>query len=349
MKILMIGGTGIISLDIAELSVRLGHEVFLFNRGTHLAPEGTHSLHGDISRAGVLREKTQGLSFDVVADFISFTPDQLVRKLEALRGRYEQYIFLSSCGVYDRGYGSIGAGLSAISSSGGLISEQRTPTANFGWDYARNKIACEHELIKETWLHGGAFTVVRPAETYNRRRVPGTFVCDGKWYTQIDRMRRGKKTIVHDDGLARVPLTHAEDFARAFVCLYGNPRAYGEAFHIVTHELISWQAAAEIIAEEVGVAANICHIPWQKLVRAMPHSSLGDTYGMLACAKHFDCCGYDCTKLRSIIPDFSCKISFREGIRRTIQYYDEHPAERLIDTSWDEAMDRLVEMAFMES
>ena len=81
----------------------------------------------------------------------------------------------------------------------------------------------------------------------------------------------------------------------------------------------------------------------------MPHSSLGDTYGMLACAKRFDCCGYDCTKLRSIIPDFSCKISFREGIRRTIQYYDEHPAERLIDTSWDEAMDRLVEMAFMES
>lgn len=345
MNILMIGGTGVISTDIAELSILLGHEVYLLNRGNRPLPKGAHGLQADVQDYKTFKHLVQGLYFDVVADFISFTPEQLLPKLEILRGHYGQYVFISSVAVYDRGYGQMGMKLSAIEPTTGSISEDDTPTANFGWDYGRNKIACEHELLKEQWLYGSCFTVVRPGETYNRRRIPGTFVCDGKWYTQIDRIRRGKPIIVHDDGSARCPFTHAEDFARAFVRLYKNPAAYGQAFHITTQELITWKEAAHIIAQEAGAEANICYIPSETLIRIIPRSCLGDTYGMLGCSKRFDCKGYDNSKLLSVVPDFKCRISFREGMRRVIAYYDTHPEECDIDHAWNDTMDKAIATA----
>ena len=345
MKVLMLGGTGVISTDIAELSVRHGCEVTITTRGNRPAPAGVECLQCDVHDSQALEGKVRNREFDVVADFLSFTPQQLTAKLRALRGHYGQYIFLSSCAVYDRGYGHMGGGLSAIAcGEHGRISEAHTPTANFGWDYARNKIACEHELLKEHLLYGSRFTIVRPAETYNRRRVPGTFVCDGRWYTQIDRILKGKPVIVHDDGSARCPFTHAEDFAKGFVGLYCNPAAYGEAFHITTDELLTWRQVAQTIASELGVEANICCISTEKLVKAMPVSNLGDTYGMLACAKAFDCPGYDNAKIRSAVPGFLCEISFREGVRRILEHYATHPEERTVDETWGRAMDSLAEI-----
>ena len=134
------------------------------------------------------------------------------------------------------------------------------------------------------------------------------------------------------------------DFAKGFVRLYCNPAAYGEAFHITTDELLTWRQVAQTIASALGVEANICCISTEKLVKTMPVSNLGDTYGMLACAKAFDCPGYDNAKIRSAVPGFLCEISFREGVRRILEHYATHPEERTVDETWGRAMDSLAEI-----
>jgi nucleoside-diphosphate-sugar epimerase len=54
MKILFIGGTGIISSACAQLALERGHELYLLNRGQTTkrpVPEGARVLHGDVAIA----------------------------------------------------------------------------------------------------------------------------------------------------------------------------------------------------------------------------------------------------------------------------------------------------------
>ena len=197
--------------------------------------------------------------------------------------------------------------------------------------------------MKEHFLYGSDYTIVRPAETYNRRRVPGTFVIDGAYYTQIDRILRGKPTILHDDGMARAPFTYAEDFARAFVGLYGNTKAFGQAFHITTDELITWKQITETIGRIVGIEPCFKCIPSEVLCRLLPRTCLGDTYGTIYTSKRFSVEGYSNKKIKEAVPGFECRISFEEGIRRVLEFYDTHPAEKRISVEFNAEMDRLSE------
>ena len=343
MKVLLIGATGAISEDVMLESVRRGHDVTAITRGRRPLPEGVKSIVCDVRDTQSFAALTRGMEFDAAVDFLSYRPEDLLPKLDTLRGRCGQFIFISSCAVYDRGYGQTGTRLSAIPPFHGLISEDRTPTANFGWDYARGKIACELELMKEQFLYGSQFTVIRPSETYNHRRVPGTFVVDNAWYTQIDRLLKGKATILHDDGLAKAVFTHAEDLARALVSLYGNPKAYGEAFHITTDELITWRGVTETLCRLLGVEPRFKCIPSDVLCRIFPHSGLGSTYGVVWTDKHFSLEGFDNSKIRAAVPGFACRISFEEGMKRLLNWYAEHPEERRISDSFNAKMDRLAQ------
>ena len=117
---------------------------------------------------------------------------------------------------------------------------ESTPLHNPYWQYSRNKIACEERLIRAYREDGFPVTIVRPSHTYDRTLLP----MDGGW-TIVDRMRRGKPVIVHGDGTSLWTLTHHRDFARAFVPLLANDGAIGEAFHITSDELLTWNRIFE--------------------------------------------------------------------------------------------------------
>lgn len=345
MKLLFIGGTGIISTDVVHCSIREGHNVYILHRGNQPVPSSSRELKVDIYKKNDVKNVLKDQKFDVIIDFISYKPEDLSYKLDLLRGCYKQYIFISSTAVYGSGYNDrYGKNISAIHSNcDQKISEDNTPTANFGWDYARNKIACEHELIRENRLYGCDFTIVRPCETYNNIRIPAVIVPQPNYYTHVWRMLNGKKIIVHDDGEASAPFTHATDFARAFVKLYLNEMSYGEAFHITTSEMLSWNELIHLTAKAVGVKAKICYLPSKTLTKLMPQTPHGNTYGVVMCSKQF---GYpekfDNTKIRRIAPDFQCKIPFETGILQTIEYYNKHIEFKTIDYKWDKKIDAIV-------
>ena len=95
MRILFIGGTGTISMAITrQLSARPDCELYLLNRGhrTYDLPPNVHCITADISDEETCREKIKNMTFDVVCDFIAYTPEQTERDFRLFKNKTRQYI-----------------------------------------------------------------------------------------------------------------------------------------------------------------------------------------------------------------------------------------------------------------
>ncbi|MBN1429930.1 MAG: SDR family oxidoreductase [Anaerolineae bacterium] len=319
MKVLFIGGTGFISTSVSRQAIDLGLDLYLLNRGTRKVDvPGSHRLIGDVRRPGEVETALQGLEFDVVVDWTAYTPEDIERDLALFRGRIRQFIFISSASVYQKPPAHY------------LITES-TPLCNPYWDYARNKIACEDRLIRAYREEGFPATIVRPSLTY-ASNFP---IAIGGWgcYTLADRLKNGRSIIVHGDGSSLWVVTHAEDFGRGFLGLIGNWQALGHAFHITSDEVLTWDQIYQTIAESLDVEANIVHIPSDFIARVAPQragSLLGDkTWSVV----------FDNSKIKAFVPDFQAVIPFREGIRRTLAWFDEDEQRKRVDKAVNEEMD----------
>lgn len=320
MKVLFIGGTGIISSACSQLAVDRGIDLYLLNRGqtARPVPRGAHILHGDIRNKTSTTSVLGTMMFDVVVDWIAFTPEHIENDLELFRDRTQQYVFISSASAYQ-------------TPPVKLPVTESTPLANPYWEYSRAKIASEERLIKAYREELFPVTIVRPSHTYDCTLLP---MHGG--YTIVDRMRKGKKVIVHGDGSSLWVLTHHRDFAKGFVGLLGNNRAIGEVFHITSDEWLTWNQIFEIVAQAVGVKADIVHIPSDIIVRHDPEwgaGLLGDkTHSMI----------FDNTKIKQIVSDFSATIPFAHGAKEIIQWYDSNPARQVVNDELNHLIDKVI-------
>jgi nucleoside-diphosphate-sugar epimerase len=231
MRVLFIGGTGVISSAVSRQTIAKGIDLYLLNRGLQkTAPPGSHSLIADIHQPEEVRVALAGLQFDVVVNWIAYTPADIERDLSLFKGRVGQYIFISSASAYQK------------PPTHYLITEA-TPLDNPFWDYARNKIACEERLLRAHAEEGFPATIVRPSYTYET--IFPVAIGGGSSYTLADRLKKGRPIIVHGDGTSLWVLTHAEDFACGFIGLLGNQEAIGQAFHITSDEVQTWERYIE--------------------------------------------------------------------------------------------------------
>jgi nucleoside-diphosphate-sugar epimerase len=324
MRVLFIGGTGNISTATSRAAVARGFDLNLLNRGTHPAEvPGAHSLIADVHDEASVRGAVAGQEFDVVVDWIAYTPKDIERDLELFSGRVGQYIFISSASVYEkppRHY---------------LITEA-TPLGNPYWEYSRNKIACEERLMRAYREDGFPSTIVRPSLTFDTH-LP-VAVGGGGTFTLADRMLLGRPVIVHGDGSSLWVVTHADDFAKGFVGLLGDDRAVGEAFHITTDEVLTWNEIYRGIAEALGVEADIVHIPSDFIAEVSP-----DMRGTLLGDKTWSVV-FDNSKIKSVVPGFEATVPFAEGIRRTLSWFGADEARRRVDEGMDAEMDRILEL-----
>ena len=310
MKVLFIGGTGNISAAASAQAVDHGIELYLLNRGKRgLAIPGTQSIIGDIDhykdRESVLKEHT----WDAVVNWIAFTEQDIARDYELFRGKTKQYIFISSASVYQKPLAFP------------FVTES-TPLANPFWQYSRDKIACEMKLNFYYRQEQFPVTIVRPSLTYDTV-IP---VPIGGWteYTIVDRIKKGKKIIVHGDGTSLFTLTHADDFAKGFLGLLGHQQAIGESFHITSDEVLTWNQIHEAIAEAVGCEAKIVHVP-SEILATYDEDLRGSLVGDKATSVIFDN-----TKIKRFVPGFTATIPFRQGIRRTLKWFDSDPARQIV-------------------
>ena len=296
MKVLFIGGTGIISTACTKLAAQRGMEVTLLTRGRHTGPvpTGVTVLNLDVQDKAAAARALAGKSFDAVVEWIAFTPAEIERDIRLFRDRTRQFVFISSASAYQRPVGHY------------LITES-TPLANPFWQYSRDKIACEERLMKAYRENGFPITIVRPSLTYGDTQIVLAVNSWQKSFTAIDRMRSGKKLIVPGDGSSLWCITHNSDFAQGLVGLLGHPQAIGHAFHITCDEVMTWDQFYRITAQAAGVEPQLVHIASDFLTACMP-DELGSLTGDKSSSVVFDN-----SKIKRFVPGFCAKLPSRRA------------------------------------
>lgn len=324
MKVLFIGGTGIISSASTRHAVAQGIDLFLLNRGRRSeTPAGATSLIADINDVEATARALAGHQFDVVVNWIAYKPADIERDLKLFRDNTRQYVFISSASAYQK------------PGSYYLITED-TPLANPFWDYSRDKIACEERLMRAYREDGFPCTIVRPSLTYSQTQIPLAVNSWQRSYTAVARMRQGKPVIVPGDGTSLWSVTHNTDFARGFVGLLGHQQAIGHAFHITSHETLTWNQIYAAVAAAAGVEAQVVHIASDFIAACLPDMT-GTLIGDKAVSVVFDN-----TKIKRFVPDYCATTPFARGIRQTIAWFDADPSRQQIDVEADKRWDRLI-------
>ncbi len=327
MKILFIGGTGVISSACSELAVRRGMELHILNRGLSKkidAPKKAVIFHADIRKEPEkVSEYIERNSFDAVVDWVAFTEKDIRQDIKIFSGRTKQFVFISSATVYEKPPKNY------------LITED-TPLGNPFSEYARNKISCEKRLMKEYKSKKFPATIIRPSLTYGLSQIP---LCIGSWnypYTLINRMKKGRPVIVPGDGTSLWTVTWNADFAKGLVGLLGNKKAIGEAFHITSDEVLCWNQIYSQAGEAAGVEPRIVHIPSDLLSAYIPRmegSLIGDKINSVV---------FDNSKIKRFVPDFRCEVTWAEGVRKSVRWHEKAPERLVIDKDADMLYDRII-------
>ena len=324
MKILFLGGTGIISTASTALAAKQGMDITLLTRGQHQSqlPKGVKALIADATDPALV-QKLETESFDAVVDWIAFTPADIERDLKLFGGRTRQFVFISSASAYQKPQTHY------------LITES-TPLANPYWDYSRNKIACEERLMRAYREEGFPVTIVRPSLTYGDTQIPLVLNSWQQSYTAVDRMIRGKKMVVPGDGTSLWVITHNSDFAKGLVGLLGQSQAIGHAFHITSDEVLTWDQLFRIVGASAGVEPQLVHIPSDFIAACIPEMQ-GTLIGDKSVSVVFDN-----TKIKRFVPGYRATTSFAEGIRQSLAWFNADTSRRQIDQQVDARLDKLI-------
>ena len=294
MKVLFIGGTGQISYPCVEDAVAQGHDVSVYNRGKRAdaLPRGVTSIVGDL--AGPEYADLAKGKYDVVCQFIAFTPDQVERDIAVFSGHCGQYVFISSASVYQK-------------PARHYVITEATQAINPYWAYSQAKIACEERLHQADGLQ---WTIVRPSHTV-RTGLP---IMMGDSDIMARRMLEGEPTIVAGDGNTPWTLTRSADFAVPFVRLFGKQAALNDVFHITNDRAHIWDDIQNAIARLLGVEARIVHVPTDTLIRYNPEW-VGPLLGDKAWTAIFDN-----SKVKGVVGDFTCADSLDDILAEPIMY-----------------------------
>ncbi len=325
MRILYIGGSGIISRACTALALARGHQLYVLNRGTrHMVADGATVLVADIHDEGAAARALGGLEFDAVVNFVAFWPEDIERDLRLFCDRTAQFFFISSASAYQRPVTHY------------LVTES-TPLVNPFWEYARNKIACEERLLRALREERFPGVIIRPSLTYGETQVTLAVNSWHRSYTVVDRMRRGLAVIVPGDGTSLWTITHNSDFAEGLLGLVGCAQATGHAFHITSDEVQSWDQYYVAVARAAGVShPKLVHVASDFIAACVPDDAgglLGDKSTSVV---------MDNTKIKRFVPGFVATVPFADGIAQTLAWFDADPARRLVDVDASERWDRIL-------
>jgi nucleoside-diphosphate-sugar epimerase len=325
MKVLFIGGSGIISSACTRLALELGIDLYLLNRGfrSEGVPSAAKSLKADIKNPEEVKCALEGHTFDSVVNWIAFTPADVERDIALFQGKTGQYIFISSASAYQKPLLNY------------LIRED-TPLVNPHWEYSRNKIDSEETVMKAVREKSFPGVIVRPSLTYSEKLIPLVLNSWGKSYTAVARMKRGDRVIVPGDGTSLWTITHNTDFAKGLVGLLGHSTTIGQSFHITSDEVLTWNQYYQIVAEAVGVEAKIVNIASDFIGACLP----GETGGLLG-DKSVSAV-FDNSKIKRFVPGFQATTSFVQGIRQSIAWFEADKSRQIVDTEHEAKLDKIL-------
>ena len=174
-------------------------------------------------------------------------------------------------------------------------------------------------------------TIVRPSHTYDNTLIPTDW-----GYTILNRMLNGKKIIIHGDGTSLWVLTHNTEFALGFVGLFGKKEAIGEAYHITSDELLTWNQIYQMLANELGVPLKAVHIPSDFITKYNTEHGAG----LLGDKSHSVI--FDNSKIKKLVPEFHCKIPFSKGAKEIVEWYKNNKDWQVVNEEINIIIDKII-------
>jgi nucleoside-diphosphate-sugar epimerase len=325
MKLLLVGGTGVLSAAVTHEALKKGIEVFMINRGnkTELIPQGVHLLKADINNNKEIIDLLDGLSFDAVIDFICYTDKQLEYSFNLFKDRVNQYVYISSCAVYNTNVCQ--------------VCDEDSPKVLPIWQYSIDKNKSE-ELLKQLAKNNKInYTIIRPGVTYGNTRIPyGITPPYGYHWTLVERILHGKPIITWNKGENYCNITHVDDFAVGVIGLLGNEKAFNDAFNIIGDDTPTWKEVLDTLSELLNKNVIAFDIPSKYYAKEIP-SRKGEILGGRAVSGK-----NNNQKLKSIVPEFRQNISLKEGLKKTLDYYKSNNYIYGIDYVFDADTDRII-------
>jgi nucleoside-diphosphate-sugar epimerase len=338
MRTLFIGGTGLISSAVSPLVIERGDSLTLLNRGTSIkagAPDGASVIVADAYdpaavRAAVADDVAANGRYDSVVQWVGFSPEHVAQDIETFAGVTDQYVFISSASAYE-------------TPPSRMFVTEDTPLSNPHWQYSRDKATSEGLLRAAGEASGFPFTIVRPSHTYGYADIPFSVTSWTHPWTAVDRLRRGRRIIVHGDGSSLWTLTDHRDFAVGLVGLLGNERAIGEDFHITSDDVLTWNQIHAAIADAAGIPRDAfedlaVHIPSDLLARFDAEAFEGPLLGDKTHAGLFDT-----SKLRALVPEFETRHRFVDAIHESIAWFNADASRRTVDDDANALWDRVID------
>ena len=325
MNVLVLGGTGVISRAIVNRLLEKGHAVTIFNRGNRalLFSKPVRQITGDRQDRVDFESRMRMESFDAVIDMICFNRADARSTIAAFRDCTDQIIVCSSVAAYRRPYRSV----PTVESAESLYDD---PT----FAYAYHKAEAERYLDEVVRSQQLPITVIRPSLTFGLGASNVGVLRQN--FGIVDRIRKGKPLVMFGDGSTPWSFTFTPDLAKAFVGVLGNPQTYGQAYHACSEERCRWEDLYLEFGKVLGIEPHIVHIPSELLRVADP-----ELFSHLYFEKTFVGL-YDNSKIKSVVPDFTCDISLHDGVKMMVEWFEREANH--VDPAKDAMEDRLVEL-----
>ena len=326
-RLLLIGGTGVLSSAVVNAALSRDIDVTIVNRGKkrNSISEKVHLIKADYRNEELMRSKLEGQHFDTVIDFICYNKKQIAYSINLLHDVANQYIFISTTCVYD-------------TREPGIKSEESNKVLP-EWDYSVNKWECECYLKEQAAALGFNYSIVRPCVTYDDTRIPyGVMPLYGYHWTFCARILNGKPILRWDGGTTRWNMMRVEDFAIGVVGIIGNKAAYGESFNLCGDTPYSWNDVLSVLAKELGREPVIFDISTKEYQSYYPEKK-GEIYGRSLDAIISN------KKIKEYVPDYKTTYTLEKGLKKTIEAYINNNYQLGIDWRYDGATDRIIKEA----
>ena len=322
MRILFIGGTGNISSECARLLYERGHQICVLTRGRNSVPSEYRAIIADRKVFESMKQALADPAPEIVVNFLGYDLTDVQLDVKLFEGSVRQYLFISSATVY-------------LKPPVHLPLTEAGPFGNPFWEYARKKLECEQWLIEQHHQKHFPVTIIRPSHTYSKLWVPNPVSSSS--FTFTTRLRAGKPVFVPDAGENPWTLTAASDFAVGLAGLVDNHNAVGEAFHITSDEVLTWNQIVTEIGSAIGAATpDVAKVPTEFICQVAPQMT-GSLKGDKALPGVFDN-----SKIKEFVPDFVCRKSFRVGVRESVDWLLAHPEHQNLSPKIDALCDQVV-------
>lgn len=239
-QILVIGGSYFIGRVFCLFATQTSsYHLHVVNRGKYTLnlPHTTQYICG--------RHDTQRLShlfpdihFDSIVDFCAYSPGDIGEIFSALAGKFDHYIYLSSCSVYAP---STAAHREASPMRQGSPSDPAE-------QYAYDKLTLEHELQEACQAAAIPYTILRPSFVYG----PYNYAPRESYYVQL--ISQGGVIPVPQGAQAQWQFVYVKDVAKGILACLEHPSCHDQDYILSAPEIFTYPAFMDVLEQVSGQA-----------------------------------------------------------------------------------------------